>query len=154
MDHTTNHQLSQWENTDRVLMEDFNADNAKIDAALRAEADARAAETQARAAADAALAAQVAKLGNCQVYRTSYSGGGEGFEQLLTFPDRPVLVFLMKQSSVFAICAYGTNLSSTVGQSTDRSFHIYWSENSLRWSEGSMNTKNVVYQVIALCVKD
>ena len=40
MDHTTNYQLSQWETTDRILMTDFNSDNAKIDAALKASADA------------------------------------------------------------------------------------------------------------------
>ncbi len=31
---TTNYKLNQWERHDRVLMDDFNADNAKIDAAL------------------------------------------------------------------------------------------------------------------------
>ena len=39
--HTENYALSQWERSDRILMEDFNADNAKIDAALKAGADAR-----------------------------------------------------------------------------------------------------------------
>ena len=34
MTKTTNYQLNQWAKSDRVLMEDFNADNAKIDAAL------------------------------------------------------------------------------------------------------------------------
>jgi hypothetical protein len=28
--HTENYQLSQWERSDRILMEDFNADNAKL----------------------------------------------------------------------------------------------------------------------------
>ena len=37
---TTNYQLCQWEGTDRILMEDFNYDNQKIDAALKATADA------------------------------------------------------------------------------------------------------------------
>lgn len=32
--HTPNYQLSQWERSDRIQMEDFNSDNAKIDAAL------------------------------------------------------------------------------------------------------------------------
>ena len=36
MNHTTNYQLSQWESTDRILMSDFNSDNSKIDAALKA----------------------------------------------------------------------------------------------------------------------
>ena len=34
MEQTSNYQLSQWNKTDRILMENFNADNAKIDAAL------------------------------------------------------------------------------------------------------------------------
>ena len=31
---TPNYNLNQWSKDDRVLMEDFNADNAKIDAAI------------------------------------------------------------------------------------------------------------------------
>ena len=31
---TKNYSLSQWERSDKVLMDDFNADNAKIDAAF------------------------------------------------------------------------------------------------------------------------
>ena len=53
--HTTNYQLNQWEATDQVLRTEFNADNAKIDAALKANADAIAAETAAREAGDDAL---------------------------------------------------------------------------------------------------
>ena len=34
MNYTQNYQLNQWEASDRVLREDFNSDNAKIDAAL------------------------------------------------------------------------------------------------------------------------
>ena len=64
VNHTTNYQLSQWESTDRILMEDFNSDNAKIDAALKNQADAIAALTQtvsgkASASALEALEAQV-----------------------------------------------------------------------------------------------
>ena len=32
--HTTNYELSQWRSDDQVLRADFNADNAKLDAAL------------------------------------------------------------------------------------------------------------------------
>ena len=49
--HTTNYQLNQWEATDQVLRTDFNQDNQKIDGALKANADAIAAETAAREAA-------------------------------------------------------------------------------------------------------
>ena len=40
MQHTTNYNLSQWDAEDRVTRAAFNADNAKIDAALKANADA------------------------------------------------------------------------------------------------------------------
>ena len=36
LNQTANYGLSQWEATDRILMEDFNDDNAAIDAALAA----------------------------------------------------------------------------------------------------------------------
>ena len=34
MNQTPNYQLNQWDKSDRIMMEDFNADNAKLDAAL------------------------------------------------------------------------------------------------------------------------
>ena len=37
MTKTTNYQLNQWTKSDRIMMEDFNSDNAKIDAALAAK---------------------------------------------------------------------------------------------------------------------
>ena len=52
MTKTTNYQLNQWAKPDRVMMDDFNADNATLDAALKANADAIAAETAARVADD------------------------------------------------------------------------------------------------------
>ena len=36
MEKTPNYRLSQWTKTDRILMEDFNADNARLEAALTA----------------------------------------------------------------------------------------------------------------------
>ena len=42
MQHTTNYNLNQWEATDRVTRADFNADNAKVDAAIAAVAAAAA----------------------------------------------------------------------------------------------------------------
>ena len=37
MTKTTNYQLNQWAKSDRIMMDDFNADNQKIDAALAAK---------------------------------------------------------------------------------------------------------------------
>ena len=35
MNQTPNYQLNLWEGEDRILREDFNADNAKIEAAIK-----------------------------------------------------------------------------------------------------------------------
>ena len=56
---TTNYQLSQWAKSDQVKMEDFNADNAKLDAAIKAVADSKA-----TIAALTALTARVTALEN------------------------------------------------------------------------------------------
>lgn len=52
MTKTTNYQLPKWEKTDRSQMKDFNDMTATLDAALKANADAIAAETAARIADD------------------------------------------------------------------------------------------------------
>lgn len=77
MKETSNFRLNQWEKTDRIQMEDFNADNLKTDQALAAEQAARQAADQteardrqnadraeqtAREAADAALKTRVDAL--------------------------------------------------------------------------------------------
>ncbi|WP_294852918.1 hypothetical protein [uncultured Oscillibacter sp.] len=54
MERTEQYQLSRWQKSDRILMDDFNADNAKIDAALAANAAAILMEKAAREAAAAA----------------------------------------------------------------------------------------------------
>ena len=65
MNQTSNYQLNQWEKTDRVQMEDFNNDNAKIDAALKAANEAAAA-----AAANGAKIVTGAYTGNGAATRT------------------------------------------------------------------------------------
>ena len=92
---TTNYQLNQWEPTDAVQRVDFNADNAKLDTALKSlsdqvvqKADQSALNTLISAVnqkADASTVSglsqtvaghtgQLAKLGNCGIYTDSYTG--------------------------------------------------------------------------------
>ena len=52
LNQTNNYQLCQWDGEDRILRTDFNADNAKIDAAIADNAAAIAAEAEARTAGD------------------------------------------------------------------------------------------------------
>ena len=88
---TPNYQLSQWEKSARVLMEDFNADNAKIDAALKAEAAARA-------AGDAALQTALGKKGNCQLWTATYQGTGQygkDHPSSFTFPRLPTIACII-----------------------------------------------------------
>ena len=59
LNQTEYYQLSLWDPEDRILMENFNKDNEKIDTALKENADAIATEAAARAEADAALLAQL-----------------------------------------------------------------------------------------------
>ena len=61
MNKTANFQLTQWEKTDRIMMEDFNRDNAAIDAALKSNAD------------KAALQTALAGAGNCSIETQSYT---------------------------------------------------------------------------------
>ena len=44
MKQTEHYGLNQWELADRIRMEDFNGDNEKVDAALKGQAEALAAE--------------------------------------------------------------------------------------------------------------
>ena len=58
MKQTEHYKLSQWEETDRIMMDDFNRDNANIETALGAAFAAVTAETAARTADVAVLAAK------------------------------------------------------------------------------------------------
>ena len=73
MTHTTNFNLSQWAKSDRIQMADFNADNAKIDAAL------------------AAL--------NSRFYLTTYTGDGAS-TRTFTFPHKPMAIFIARDNYI------------------------------------------------------
>lgn len=93
MNQTTNYQLSQWEASDRILMNDFNDDNAKIDAALKTQADAIATlETSVAAKADASALPQFVT--------GSYTGTGEvNITKHYSLGGRPKLVILRTENT-------------------------------------------------------
>ena len=87
MTYTTNYQLPQWVKSDRIMMDDFNDTNSKIDAALKAQADA--------------LTEFQENLGDCKWAYSTYSGNGTyGPENptTLTFPAQPLLVAIVSKS--------------------------------------------------------
>ena len=150
MNHTSNYQLSQWESTDRILMSDFNSDNAKLDAVLKANADAISEETAAREAA-------VAGKGNCQIYFDTYTGdglSGEGHARTLTFPHRPLMVLVTEafdSASMMAVYGTPTIYSRATGAAWneaawgDKTF-TWWSDNA----SAQMNENGKTYNVVAL----
>lgn len=87
MNQTPNFQLNQWEKSDRIMMEDFNADNAKIEAALAQEAVARA-------AADTNLQNTLAALNMQHVITGSYTGVGK-LGRIISLPFTPKFVILL-----------------------------------------------------------
>ena len=77
MEKTSHYQLNQWDKEDRILMEDFNADNLKLDTALAAVASAAAskAEQSALTAGIAQLQAEIA-ANSTKFITGSYTGTG------------------------------------------------------------------------------
>lgn len=118
--HTANYSLSQWESTDRILMEDFNADNAKLDAALTAQA------------------AAIALCGNCQLYHLEYQGAGAGYRdnpKTVAFPHKPLFVSINNNGFHFSI-PYGA-LAYRAEKTT---YFFTWTENSLTWYSSSTDS--------------
>ena len=88
---TSNYGLNQWEATDQVLRTEFNADNSKIDAALKALAD-KEAELEGTLAGQAAT---ITAKGNCKIVYGTYIGTGtfkENGKNTLTFSAQPIFV--------------------------------------------------------------
>ena len=158
MNKTANFQLTQWEKTDRIMMEDFNRDNAAIDAALKGNAEAVAAETAAREAADTALAS----CGNCKIVYGTYTGTGKyGRENpnKLTFNGDPLFVIIkgsIGSAPTLGIQAMrGWNTAYTGSADPSTVCHLTWGEHSLSWynsqsSSDQFNTSDSVYPYIAL----
>ena len=150
MNRTTNYQLNQWEASDRVLRTDFNSDNAKIDAAIKAETDART-------SAVSAINTQLSKKGNCRVWFSRYTGDGlcgDAHPKYIYFPETPILAIVYSLTDKnFTLLVPGTTQGALFGS-------VYL-ENLLDWSGNSvgmraespiqvMNVDGYQYLVVAL----
>ena len=133
--HTPNYQLSQWERTDRVLMEDFNADNAKIDAALAAQAGTLAAHT-----------AELTRKGNCQISTYTYRGTGKFGEA------NPTVIPVPKGTFLLVIMTTHNTLYPILPGSREYDWHesgVGHYPASITWKETSMSiysTRRESYQ--------
>ena len=111
MNHTPNYNLSQWEAEDKVLRTDFNADNAKIDAAIKAvdqKADGKADKT-----ALSALSGRVDQ--GLRMAVGSYVGTGEctlslNFSQSLGRPPKVLVIHKGSGNSTYVWENYGSTI--------------------------------------------
>ena len=136
MTQTPNFQLNQWSGTDYVRRTDFNADNAKIDAALN-------------------------QKGNCRIVTGSYTGTGKygaNAPNTLTFEASPKAVFL--------ICGNwrgwwirGSGSATIQFGGSSASISLSWGERSITWygydsAEKQLNTKGHTCYYFALLAND
>ena len=108
MTKTTNYQLNQWAKSDRILMDDFNADNQKLDAAL----------------------AGLPKIAVGTYTGTGTYGYGKGVT--ITFPFVPKLVLITKENGETqghrAILLHGCTSATTNG-------YISYSIGGVAWND-------------------
>ena len=126
--HTTNYNLNQWEATDKVLRTDFSEDNAKIDAALKTNADAI--ETL-----EGQMAAVQAGMGNCRAYFQSYVGNG-GSNRTFSFPFQPQLVIISGGDRVNILFCWGQAITISHRGNTHIEIQLSYGSNSVTMSGG------------------
>ena len=159
--YTSNYKLCQWEASDKVLRTEFNADNAKIDAALgslassvsgkassstvsslqstvnglkTSKADKSALDSRSQTVSQHAAA--LSGKGNCQLYVTSYTGSGKygaDHPNRLTFDKKPMVVFVCGSNDVMTLIQ-GMGVSWAANStSAGAAVSVTWSGNSVSW---------------------
>ena len=135
MNYTENYQLNQWDASDYVRREDFNEDNAKIDAAIKATNDSIP-----------------------QFVTGSYIGvgqSGESSKVTLTLGFCPKLLFVAPENS-YAFPSGAVFLYPAKFAFIDNyKLNVIWSETGLSWwsvdNPGSMlNVQDVTYRYLAI----
>ena len=127
MQKTANYQLNQWVKSDRIQMEDFNSDNAKIDAALKGNADAVAAETAAREAASSLVKLMTAPLdANTATWQIDVSGIDlTQYAKLLIYPyletenNQPIRLRVNGLTTGYSNSPHGSSTAGSQGELMD-----------------------------------
>lgn len=156
---TQNYQLHGWAAEDEFLRTELNANFTKLDTALKAEADARTAET-------AALTEAVSKLGNCRIETFTFVGTGTQGKDItfyLDFPARPVLFFILGKPVVYVSSVdfhlyLGNRHTTTSNELVLRNTGFEWIGNRAKITVDSalnqLALSGQTYQVIAFYPKD
>ena len=156
MNQTSNYQLNQWDPEDRILRTDFNEDNAKLDAALKANASAISSEASTRSSAVNALTNKLNKKGNCRVEIMTYVGTGtSGSENpsSLTFSARPVLFFIGGDGGGVGYNVRGNDKLYVRPGNSAYTCSGSWSGNTYSWYNSEiryqLNESGTTYTVVA-----
>lgn len=159
MQKTSNYQLNQWEPTDPIRREEFNADNAAIDAAIKAVVDGQASISQSIAALTTALGSGGY---NCRIAWGSYTGNGKTGSSnptKLTFDFCPVAVIVGNING--EVGSGGTYFpgvlmrpaAQSVGDS-GKIIYLTWGSNYVKWYDAdgyaSLNETSTTYAYVAL----
>ena len=146
---TSNYGLNQWEATDQVLRTDFNADNAKIDAALKGLADKDT-------ALEAMVSAATGAAGNCEMEFFTYNGSGDYGEEnktVINFSVRPE--FFIVSGYRYALIGQGGRSDTVMvnGYSGD-DIKVSWSGAKMSFYAGNadaqLNRSGKTYLVLGL----
>lgn len=140
MENTQYYQLSLWNQDDRILMDTFNGNNAKLDAALQAAAEARE-----------GLAETVAQRGNCQVQFQTYTGTGSNTVNF-TFPHKPLLIVIFGDNLYFFAVQGQPYATGRTGGTGSGICPVTWSGNSASWSNSSGYQCNASGQTYSMVV--
>ena len=162
---TSSYGLSQWEAADAVQRLEFNADNAKVDAALKSLSDQvvqkanqsalntviSAVNQKADASTVSSLSQTVAghttaitKLGNCTIEHFTYVGNGANGNnnpRSITFPRPPLLFFIRSEDGIGMGSRLHTGMTAAFqgsGSGAVSSLPLTWSGNTARlisWSD-------------------
>ena len=170
--YTSNYGLCQWEPGDKVLRTEFNGDNAKIDAAVKA-VDSRVTSVANSKASTSALnslktavdalsqtvgqhTSALTKAGTCVFYTTSYTGNGKygsANPTTLTFPHKPMVVLVGKYNSIMILFRGLTSAKQSGIEHPDAACSVTWNAKSVQWfggyADAQMNTGGTYY-VLAL----
>ena len=174
--YTSSYKLNQWAASDRVLRTEFNADNAKIDAALTGKASASTVSSlqstvnslSASKADQSALEALKTTVnqqgtaltgkGNCKIHTMSYTGTGvygKDNQTSLTFPAVPEIVFITSSDGYQATFIRGATLTHSSNGGTGNPLAVTWTGKSMKWYNhmshiAQLNMAGTQYFVVAL----
>lgn len=164
---TKNYALPKWKKSDFIQMDDFNDAFAKLDTALKAEADARAAADSTASKALSALEQTVTKSKLCRIKCGSYTGNGKSGKanpNTLSCDFYPVLLIISKIDEYSNITrAVAIRGVSKFGSGAGNRLNINtWSERGVSWYSETetdtyynaydvqLNTSGIVYQYLIL----